>query len=128
MTLCYTYTLFAPVYDAFVAPFTARARRDSLLTLGEELLHADVLLVGVGSGLDLPLLPVRYWGCWPRAPISYLRRRWPRRRGWRWYLTSLPWLAAGFGASNCARPAGNTEARRFRSVALPLIIAGLARM
>ena len=55
MTLRYTYTLFAPIYDAFVAPLTARARRDSLLRLREGP-HADVLLVGVGSGLDLPLL------------------------------------------------------------------------
>ena len=55
MTLRYTYTLFAPIYDAFVAPFTARARRDSLRRLREGP-HADVLLVGVGSGLDLPLL------------------------------------------------------------------------
>ena len=63
MTLRYTYTLFAPVYDAFVAPFTARARRDSLRRLREGP-HADVLLVGVGSGLDLPLLPQgpRYTG------------------------------------------------------------------
>ena len=63
MTLRYTYTLFAPVYDAFVAPFTARARRDSLLRLREGA-QADVLLVGVGSGLDLPLLPrgPRYTG------------------------------------------------------------------
>ena len=63
MTLRYTYTLFAPIYDAFVAPFTARARRDSLRRLREGP-HADVLLVGVGSGLDLPLLPQgpRYTG------------------------------------------------------------------
>ncbi|MDG4596252.1 MAG: class I SAM-dependent methyltransferase [Candidatus Contendobacter sp.] len=54
-TLRYTYTLFAPVYDAFVAPFTARARRDSLRRLWEGP-HAEVLLVGIGSGLDLPLL------------------------------------------------------------------------
>ncbi len=56
MTLRYSYTLFAPVYDAFVAPFTARARRDSLRHLCEGP-PAEVLLVGVGSGLDLPLLP-----------------------------------------------------------------------
>ena len=63
MTLRYTYTLFAPIYDAFVAPFTARARPDSLRRLREGP-HADVLLVGVGSGLDLPLLPQgpRYTG------------------------------------------------------------------
>lgn len=56
MTLRYTYTLFAPIYDVFVAPFTHRARRRSLARLREGR-HDDVLLVGVGSGLDLPLLP-----------------------------------------------------------------------
>lgn len=63
MTLRYTYTLFAPIYDAFVAPFTAKMRQDSLRRLREGP-HADVLLVGVGSGLDLPLLPQgpRYTG------------------------------------------------------------------
>ena len=63
MTLRYSYTLFAPVYDAFVAPFTASARRRSLLRLTEGP-PTEVLLVGVGSGLDLPLLPQgpRYTG------------------------------------------------------------------
>ena len=63
MTLRYTYTLFAPAYDALVAPFTARARRDSLLRLRVSPC-AEVLLVGIGSGLDLPLLPrgPRYTG------------------------------------------------------------------
>lgn len=63
MTLRYSYTLFAPIYDAFVAPFTAGARRHSLLRLREGS-PAEVLLVGIGSGLDLPLLPrgPRYTG------------------------------------------------------------------
>ena len=63
MTLRYSYTLFAPLYDAFVARFTAAARRDSLHRLSESA-PATVLLVGVGSGLDLPLLPPgpRYTG------------------------------------------------------------------
>lgn len=63
MTLRYSYTLFAPLYDAFVARFTAAARRDSLHRLSDSAL-AQVLLVGVGSGLDLPLLPTgpRYTG------------------------------------------------------------------
>lgn len=56
MTLRYTYTLFAPIYDALVAPFTAPARRRSLARLHEGP-YAKVLLVGVGSGLDLSLLP-----------------------------------------------------------------------
>ena len=64
MTLRHSYSLFAPVYDAFVAPFTASARRHSLLRLREGPPPAAVLLVGVGSGLDLPLLPPgpRYTG------------------------------------------------------------------
>ena len=34
MTLRYGYTLFAPIYDALVAPFTVAARRRSLALLG----------------------------------------------------------------------------------------------
>ncbi|MCC8987850.1 MAG: methyltransferase domain-containing protein [Candidatus Contendobacter sp.] len=56
MTLRYGYTLFAPIYDALVAPFTVAARRRSLALLGEEP-PTDALLVGIGSGLDIPLLP-----------------------------------------------------------------------
>lgn len=56
MTLRYGYTLFAPIYDALVAPFTIAARRRSLTLLGEEP-PTDALLVGIGSGLDIPLLP-----------------------------------------------------------------------
>ena len=63
MSLRHSYTLFAPIYDVLVAPFTRVARRQSLHTLHEEL-PAEVLLVGIGSGLDLPLLPrgPRYTG------------------------------------------------------------------
>lgn len=56
MTLRYGYTLFAPIYDALVAPFTVAARRRSLALLGEKP-PTDALLVGIGSGLDIPLLP-----------------------------------------------------------------------
>ncbi|MBK7543783.1 MAG: class I SAM-dependent methyltransferase [Candidatus Competibacteraceae bacterium] len=63
MSLRYSYTLLAPLYDAFVAPATAAARRDNLALLPQTP-DADVLLVGVGSGLDIPLLPrgPRYTG------------------------------------------------------------------
>lgn len=51
------YGLWAPVYDLFVrAPFLVRARQQALdaanLCAGEH-----ILLVGVGTGADLPLLP-----------------------------------------------------------------------
>lgn len=63
MTLRTSYTLLAPVYDAVVEPLTAAARRENLALLPQTT-DADVLLVGVGSGLDLPLLPrgPRYTG------------------------------------------------------------------
>jgi len=58
-----TYTLFAPIYDAFVARLTTGMRQRSLAALGDGP-HSDVLLVGIGSGLDIPLLPIgpRYIG------------------------------------------------------------------
>lgn len=56
MGLRHSYTLLAPVYDLFVARASAAARRRSLAGL-DPAVHRRVLLVGVGSGLDLPLLP-----------------------------------------------------------------------
>jgi len=63
VTLRYTYTAFAPIYDACVAPFTTGMRQRSLATLRDGL-HDEVLLVGIGSGLDVPWLPIgpRYTG------------------------------------------------------------------
>ncbi len=56
MGLRHSYTLIAPIYDLSVAAFTHQARRRSLMALNEgEVEH--VLLAGVGSGLDIPLLP-----------------------------------------------------------------------
>lgn len=54
MGLKRSYTLLAPFYDAVVRPFSHAARRRSLAQLGEA---ADVLILGIGSGLDIPLLP-----------------------------------------------------------------------
>lgn len=56
MSLRHSYTVIAPFYDAVVAPFTHAARRDNLLTLRDRP-RSTVLLVGIGSGLDIPLLP-----------------------------------------------------------------------
>lgn len=58
MTLRHTYTLIAPFYDAMIARATGAARRDSLAHLP----HAPgrVLIDGIGTGLDLPLLPPQH--------------------------------------------------------------------
>ena len=63
MSLRHSYTLIAPFYDALVAPFTIDMRRRSLASLPLAA-QSEVLLIGIGSGLDLPLLPrgPRYTG------------------------------------------------------------------
>jgi ubiquinone/menaquinone biosynthesis C-methylase UbiE len=50
-----SYTLLAPVYDLVAGPAFERARRASLAPL-RALSPCDVLLNGVGTGLDLPYL------------------------------------------------------------------------
>lgn len=53
------YSRFAPFYDAFVAPATSAARRLSLATL-EPLPAGTVLIVGIGTGLDVAFLPPQH--------------------------------------------------------------------
>jgi ubiquinone/menaquinone biosynthesis C-methylase UbiE len=55
MSLRLSYTLLSPFYDLVAGPAFRKARRDSLSALPRE--PASVLVNGVGSGLDLPLLP-----------------------------------------------------------------------
>lgn len=59
MSLELSYTLAAPVYDAFLDAATRKARRRSLLPL-HAMPAGDVLLLGVGTGLDLPHLPPQH--------------------------------------------------------------------
>lgn len=54
MSLRSSYTLLAPVYDWLVSPALASARARSLARLPAK--NARILLNGVGTGLDLPLL------------------------------------------------------------------------
>lgn len=56
MNLKTTYTILAPFYDRFVQPALGHARQKSLERLGDEE-GASILLAGIGSGLDIPLLP-----------------------------------------------------------------------
>jgi ubiquinone/menaquinone biosynthesis C-methylase UbiE len=73
MALHHFYTLWAPIYDPAVAGLTRAARRRSLARLEGE---GEVLLSGVGTGLDLPWLPrgPRYTGI-DRTPAMLERAR-----------------------------------------------------
>ena len=51
-----SYRLLAPVYDLAVRGALARARARSLARL-QRRARGDVLVAGIGTGLDLPLLP-----------------------------------------------------------------------
>lgn len=55
MSLRHTYTLFAPIYDLALERASERLRRDSLRRLQGT--SGDVLVAGVGTGLDIPHLP-----------------------------------------------------------------------
>ncbi|MBY0270962.1 MAG: class I SAM-dependent methyltransferase [Burkholderiales bacterium] len=59
MTLRTSYTLLAPIYDWLVGPALARARAASLARLPRSGL-AHILVNGIGTGLDLPLLPAAH--------------------------------------------------------------------
>jgi len=56
MSLRHSYTLLAPLYDVIVGRASINARRASLAALPVDD-HQRILLSGVGTGLDLPLLP-----------------------------------------------------------------------
>jgi len=59
LSLKHSYTLVAPFYDAFLAAATRGARKRSLAVLAGDP-PRDVLLLGVGTGLDLPHLPTQH--------------------------------------------------------------------
>ena len=56
MSLSRSYTLLAPGYDLLVGPTLDRARRENLDIL-RGIDGRQVLLAGVGTGLDIPYLP-----------------------------------------------------------------------
>ena len=82
MSLKTSYTLIAPVYDAFVKAPLERARAESLKSLPTSP-SGTVLLNGVGTGLDLPHLPDAHeyigvdltWAMLRRAARVPVRRR-----------------------------------------------------
>lgn len=56
MILRYSYSLLAPIYDPIVSAATRPMRQRSLARLGD-INGKRILIVGVGSGLDIPHLP-----------------------------------------------------------------------
>jgi ubiquinone/menaquinone biosynthesis C-methylase UbiE len=77
LNLKHSYTLLAPFYDAFLTAATRGPRQRSLATLNTGP-PRDVLLLGVGTGLDLPHLPAqhRYVGLdLTAAMLARARRR-----------------------------------------------------
>ncbi len=59
MSLRFTYTALAPFYDAMVSRASARARAASIAALPREGCQR-IFLNGIGTGLDLPLLPAQH--------------------------------------------------------------------
>lgn len=58
MALRHSYTLLAPIYDAMVDKATRQIRRHSLSRINHDD-ELDILLMGIGTGLDIPVLDER---------------------------------------------------------------------
>lgn len=80
MSLKHSYTLAAPFYDAFLTAATRGARKRSLAALADRPPH-DVLLLGVGTGLDLPHLPAQHRYVGLDLTAAMLTRARPRVAG-----------------------------------------------
>ncbi|MDO8790184.1 MAG: class I SAM-dependent methyltransferase [Sulfuritalea sp.] len=80
MSLKRSYTLVAPFYDAFLTAATRGARKRSLSALAE-VPPRDVLLLGVGTGLDLPHLPAQHRYVGLDLTAAMLMRARPRAAG-----------------------------------------------
>lgn len=76
MSLKHSYTLIAPFYDAAIARATQAARVRSLAALPTA--PGRVLLSGVGTGLDLPHLPLQHRYIGLDLNQAMLRRALPR--------------------------------------------------
>ena len=81
MGLKHSYTLFAPLYDLLIAGASEAIRAENLqpLHVGQD---KEILLMGIGSGLDIPHLPAghRYTGI-DLAPVSCIAREQQATRG-----------------------------------------------
>jgi phosphatidylethanolamine/phosphatidyl-N-methylethanolamine N-methyltransferase len=75
-SLKHSYTLISPFYDAVLTAATHAPRSKSLAVLPQA--PARVLLSGVGTGLDLPLLPTQHSYVGIDLTHAMLRRALPR--------------------------------------------------
>ncbi|MCX7163458.1 MAG: class I SAM-dependent methyltransferase [Betaproteobacteria bacterium] len=103
MSLKHSYTLVAPFYDAFLTAATVGARKRSLAALSGGP-PRDVLLLGVGTGLDLPHLPRQHRYVGLDLTAAMLRRARPRAAGLnftplRGDVQHLPFHDASFDAA-----------------------------
>jgi ubiquinone/menaquinone biosynthesis C-methylase UbiE len=80
LSLKHCYTLAAPFYDAFLTAATRGARKRSLSALADDP-PRDVLLLGVGTGLDLPHLPTQHRYVGLDLTAAMLKRAEPRAAG-----------------------------------------------
>lgn len=105
-----SYTFFAPLYDALIARATQPARIRSLTWLAQQP-PGEILLAGVGTGLDLPLLPTshRYVGI--DLTLAMLRQCAPRATPLRFAAVQGDVMALPF------------EGGRFDAAVLHLILA-----
>jgi ubiquinone/menaquinone biosynthesis C-methylase UbiE len=77
LSLKHSYTLVAPFYDAFLTVATRAARKRSLSVLADGP-SRNVLLLGVGTGLDLPHLPAQHKYVGLDLTAAMLKRARPR--------------------------------------------------
>jgi ubiquinone/menaquinone biosynthesis C-methylase UbiE len=86
MSLRLSYTLLAPFYDFVAKPAFAKAREKSLRRLPRSS-SCNVLLSGVGTGLDLPYLPICHHYAGLDITHAMLERAMPRVAG-----LSIDWI------------------------------------
>lgn len=103
MSLRYSYTVIAPLYDAFLAAAGTGLRAASLAQLPQQAPQGglDVLISGIGTGLDLPHLPPDHTYTGLDLTAAMLERAKPRIGNLHLNLVrgdsmTLPFAAASF--------------------------------
>jgi ubiquinone/menaquinone biosynthesis C-methylase UbiE len=102
MSLKHSYTLIAPFYDAFLDAATRGARRKSLAPLATAA-PLEILVSGIGTGLDLPHLPPQHRYTGVDLTRAMLRQALPRAAALDFRLLQgdamrLPFADASFDA------------------------------